>query len=106
MKHSLYSWTKLLVISAVVFIPKIDSQYTPDWPSIDARPLPSWYDEAKIGIFIHWGVYSAPAASNEWFGAEWFEWAYICKIKIIICLLIVILLFNQFVVDSWTQLSG
>lgn len=55
------------------------SQYTADWDSLDGRPLPQWYDQAKIGIFVHWGVYSVPAASNEWFGAEWFEWAYICN---------------------------
>ena len=24
-------------------------QYTPDWNSLDSRPLPTWYDEAKIG---------------------------------------------------------
>ena len=29
------------------------ANYTADWPSIDSRPLPSWYDEAKIGLFIH-----------------------------------------------------
>jgi alpha-L-fucosidase len=28
--------------------------YTPDWSSLDKRPLPTWYDQAKIGIFIHW----------------------------------------------------
>jgi alpha-L-fucosidase len=33
------------------------------------RPLPSWYDEAKVGVFIHWGVYSVPA-----FGSEWYWW--------------------------------
>jgi len=55
----------------------VQSQYTPDWESIDSRPLPDWYDQGKVGIFVHWGVYSAPAHSNEWFGAEWFEWAYI-----------------------------
>ena len=27
--------------------------YTADWASIDSRPLPSWYDDAKIGLFIH-----------------------------------------------------
>ncbi len=25
------------------------------------RPLPEWYDDAKLGIFIHWGLYSVPA---------------------------------------------
>lgn len=25
------------------------------------RPLPEWFDDAKLGIFIHWGLYSVPA---------------------------------------------
>lgn len=35
--------------------------YTPDWASLDARPIPQWFKDAKFGIFIHWGVYSVPA---------------------------------------------
>ena len=34
---------------------------------MDARPLPLWYDEAKFGIFCHWGVYSVPSLDGEWF---------------------------------------
>lgn len=25
------------------------------------RPIPAWYDDAKLGIFVHWGAYSVPA---------------------------------------------
>ncbi len=51
-------------------------KYTPDWESLDAHPLPQWYDDAKIGIFIHWGVFSVPAfggngGSGEWFWEGW-----------------------------------
>ena len=35
-------------------------KYTPDWDSINSRPLPEWYDEAKIGVFMHFGVYAVP----------------------------------------------
>ena len=35
--------------------------YTSDWESIDGRPIPQWFTDAKFGIFIHWGVYSVPA---------------------------------------------
>jgi alpha-L-fucosidase len=35
--------------------------YSPDWTSLDARPVPQWFKDAKFGIFIHWGVYSVPA---------------------------------------------
>jgi alpha-L-fucosidase len=33
----------------------------PDIASLNARELPTWYDEAKFGIFIHWGLFSIPA---------------------------------------------
>jgi alpha-L-fucosidase len=36
-------------------------KYTSDWASIDSRPVPQWFTDAKFGIFIHWGVYSVPA---------------------------------------------
>lgn len=47
------------------------------WDEIDARELPSWYSDAKFGIFIHWGVFSVPAwrtVNDELFGsyAEWY----------------------------------
>lgn len=29
--------------------------------ALRARPLAEWYDNAKLGIFIHWGVFSVPA---------------------------------------------
>ena len=35
--------------------------YQPTWDSVDKRPTPSWFTDAKFGIFIHWGVYSVPA---------------------------------------------
>lgn len=36
-------------------------KYTSDWASVDSRPVPQWFTDAKFGIFIHWGVYSVPA---------------------------------------------
>ncbi|XP_071815087.1 alpha-L-fucosidase-like isoform X1 [Apostichopus japonicus] len=45
--------------------------YLPNWDSIDSRPLPGWYDQAKFGIFMHWGVYSVPAFGTEWFWHKW-----------------------------------
>ena len=29
--------------------------------------MPQWLAKEKLGIFIHWGVYSVPANSNEWY---------------------------------------
>ena len=47
------------------------ADYSPNWASLDSRPLPSWYDEAKFGIFLHWGVYSVPSFGSEWFWERW-----------------------------------
>ena len=45
--------------------------YDATWESLDSRPLPAWYDDAKFGIFIHWGAYSVPAFHN---GGFWYYW--------------------------------
>lgn len=37
------------------------------WESLSAFQVPSWYRNAKFGIFIHWGVYSVPAFGSEWY---------------------------------------
>lgn len=66
MKHS----TLEVFIFALYFCLTV-AQYQPTWESIDSRPLPSWYDESKLGIFVHWGVFSVPSFSSEWF---WYNW--------------------------------
>ncbi len=48
------------------------AQYTPDWASLDSRPTPGWFEDAKFGIFIHWGVYSVPAWGPKGKYAEWY----------------------------------
>jgi alpha-L-fucosidase len=35
-------------------------KYEPTLESLDKHPLPQWYAGAKLGIFIHWGLYSVP----------------------------------------------
>ena len=47
------------------------------WEAFDRRPIPDWFQDAKFGIFIHWGVYSVPSwaprdAHNELGYAEWY----------------------------------
>ncbi|MBV9670801.1 MAG: alpha-L-fucosidase, partial [Acidobacteriales bacterium] len=57
--------------------PAQNGRYQPEWSSIDSRPCPPWYTDAKFGIFIHWGVYSVPAyapvnVKGETPYAEWY----------------------------------
>jgi len=35
-------------------------KFEPTVESLNKHSLPEWYDDAKLGIFIHWGLYSVP----------------------------------------------
>ncbi|GHV49117.1 alpha-L-fucosidase [Bacteroidia bacterium] len=50
----LAGWLLPLVLGA-------QGKYAATWESIDSRPVPEWFTDAKFGIFIHWGLYSVPA---------------------------------------------
>jgi alpha-L-fucosidase len=41
--------------------------YEPTWESLSNYSVPEWFQDAKFGIFIHWGVYAVPAFNNEWY---------------------------------------
>ncbi len=34
--------------------------YEGNWDSLRAHRVPDWYDDAKLGVFLHWGPYSVP----------------------------------------------
>ncbi len=48
--------------------------YEPTWESLDSRPVAQWFDDAKFGIFIHWGPYSVPAWSPKGTYSEWYQY--------------------------------
>ncbi|UPG91536.1 alpha-L-fucosidase [Luteibacter aegosomaticola] len=50
-----------------------DGPFRPDWASLKAYQSPAWYDDAKFGIFIHWGVYSVPAFGSEWYSRNMYQ---------------------------------
>jgi len=45
--------------------------YQPDWESLGNYRVPEWYQDAKFGIWPHWGVYSVPAYRGD-HAAEWY----------------------------------
>ena len=72
-----------LILCSIVFLfianPLLSAQeYEPTWDSLDKRPIPEWFLDAKFGIFIHWGVYSVPAWRKVTEGryASYAEWYY------------------------------
>ena len=44
-----------------------NGKYKADWSSLAHHKVPDWYMHDKLGIFIHWGIYSVPAFGNEWY---------------------------------------
>ena len=47
-------------------------RYENNWASLNTRPVPEWFADAKFGIFIHWGLYSVPAFTSKGDYAEWY----------------------------------
>jgi len=53
---------------AAVVLPPAKGPFAATWPSIaEHYRTPAWFLDAKFGIFMHWGVYSAAAHHNEWY---------------------------------------
>lgn len=68
MKKTLLLFTLLLPLCLLA-----QNKYTANWQSIDSRPTPEWWTDAKFGIFIHWGMYSVPAYTTKGNYAEWYQ---------------------------------
>jgi alpha-L-fucosidase len=62
------------------------AHYQASIESLNTHPLPQWYDDAKLGIFIHWGLYSVPGwapltlvhakSADPWKTNPYAEWYY------------------------------
>jgi alpha-L-fucosidase len=68
----------LFLIILVCFVNMALAQYEPKWESLDKRPTPTWFEDAKFGIFIHWGLYAVPSwatrSNADGFGSGYSEW--------------------------------
>ncbi|MFY0256346.1 alpha-L-fucosidase [Chitinophaga sp. 30R24] len=60
----------LLLSTSFVFA----QHYEANWASLNKRGIPAWFNNAKFGIFIHWGVYAVPSYAvvgpggySEWY---------------------------------------
>jgi alpha-L-fucosidase len=45
--------------------------YRPTWNSLRDHRTPTWFQEAKFGIYTHWGVYAVPACGPN---ATWYPY--------------------------------
>lgn len=53
---------------AKVRAPLAGGPFAATWHSIEKNyKSPAWFEDAKFGIFLHWGLYAVPAKHNEWY---------------------------------------
>jgi alpha-L-fucosidase len=50
-----------------VNVSQSSARFEPTWESLKGYRVPRWYEDAKFGIFLHWGLYSVPAFGSEWY---------------------------------------
>jgi alpha-L-fucosidase len=61
------AWTRTAVAKAVTSPVSSEAssdsrrRYQPDWTSLKQHACPKWFEDAKLGIFVHYGLYSVPA---------------------------------------------
>lgn len=62
----------LATVCLLAHLAPAQTRFEPTWESVDRRPTPEWFADARFGIFIHWGVYSVPAYAPVGKYAEWY----------------------------------
>jgi len=55
-----------LTISAKDNVPVETGKFTPDWNNLGAWECPEWYENAKFGIWAHWGP-QCEAEDGDWY---------------------------------------
>ncbi len=70
MKNSIKSRTRLVIASLIVCIyGKLSAQETTGLPELNENEFDKrmeWFGKAKLGIFIHWGIYAVNGVSESW----------------------------------------
>lgn len=61
-----------IVLVCIAYIPFSINAQDKRPESITQREYPQWFKDAKLGIFIHFGLYSVPSWSGKEQYAEWF----------------------------------
>ncbi len=69
------AWITLLLVTLMLgqssSAQETQRSAAPSWEELRERPYPQWFSDAKLGIFIHWGVYSVVAYGGKESYGEW-----------------------------------
>ena len=64
------AWLAGLLLCGIAIVGQ--AAYQPNWDSLRSHRTPEWFRDAKLGIFVCWGVYSVPAWAPKDTYAEWY----------------------------------
>jgi alpha-L-fucosidase len=72
--------TAPLSLLAIDDMPIEQGKFTPDWSSLSGWECPAWFENAKFGMWAHWGP-QCQAADGDWYarwmyfkGSEQYNW--------------------------------
>ncbi len=55
----------------------VEGPFQPDWESLKAHQNPEWFQDAKLGIYTHWGPVTVGAEdtphNGEWYGMDMYK---------------------------------
>ena len=58
-----------IIVLFISLTPQVIAQWAPLATDANAQKRIEWWREARVGLFMHWGVYSIPARG------EWVQWS-------------------------------
>ncbi|WAJ72396.1 alpha-L-fucosidase [Catenovulum adriaticum] len=68
-RHALITGVILGVLaSCSTYLTNTERTYQANWESLSKHEAaPEWFQDAKLGIYFHWGPYSVPAYGSAWY---------------------------------------
>ncbi|MDP4179717.1 MAG: alpha-L-fucosidase [Bacillota bacterium] len=71
MKNKIIMLLVILMLSQIVCGPislEAATTYTATWASVNThQAAPEWFQDAKFGLWYHWGAFSVAACGSEWY---------------------------------------
>src|ERR1035438_7972952 len=61
------------ILSCAASLHGAQGPYEPQWQSLARHAVPRWYEDAKFGIYFHWGPYSVAAFGSEWYSRNMYQ---------------------------------
>ena len=69
-KRKIHIFILLTMMPLVVSMASVT--FEPNVKSLRQYKCPEWFSDAKLGIYVHWGVYSV-AERGEWYGRRMYQ---------------------------------